>query len=46
MGGGEVARYLGTYGTERVSKAVFMAAVPPFLLKTPDNPGGGGHEPL
>jgi pimeloyl-ACP methyl ester carboxylesterase len=40
MGGGEVARYLGTYGTERVSKAVFMAAVPPFLLKTPDNPGG------
>jgi pimeloyl-ACP methyl ester carboxylesterase len=40
MGGGEVARYLGTYGTERVSRAVFMAAVPPFLLKTPDNPGG------
>jgi pimeloyl-ACP methyl ester carboxylesterase len=40
MGGGEVARYLGTYGTERVSKAVFMAAVPPFLLKTPDNPEG------
>jgi pimeloyl-ACP methyl ester carboxylesterase len=40
MGGGEVARYLGTYGTERVRKAVFMAAVPPFLLKTPDNPGG------
>jgi pimeloyl-ACP methyl ester carboxylesterase len=40
MGGGEVARYLGTYGPERVSKAVFMAAVPPFLLKTPDNPGG------
>jgi non-heme chloroperoxidase len=40
MGGGEVARYIGTYGTERVSKAVFMAAVPPFLLKTPDNPGG------
>ena len=40
MGGGEVARYLGTYGAERVSKAVFMAAVPPFLLKTPDNPNG------
>lgn len=40
MGGGEVARYLGTYGTERVRKAVFMAAVPPFLLKTPDNPAG------
>jgi len=40
MGGGEVARYLGAYGSERVSKAVFMAAVPPFLLKTPDNPAG------
>ena len=40
MGGGEVARYIGTHGTERVSKAVFMAAVPPFLLKTPDNPTG------
>ena len=40
MGGGEVARYLSTYGTDRVSKAVFMAAVPPYLLKTSDNPGG------
>jgi len=40
MGGGEVARYLGRYGTERVKRAVFMAAVPPFLLKGPDNPGG------
>jgi non-heme chloroperoxidase len=40
MGGGEVARYIGTYGTERVSKAVFMAAVPPYLMKAPDNPTG------
>jgi non-heme chloroperoxidase len=40
MGGGEVARYLGTHGSQRVSKAVFMAAVPPFLLKTPDNAEG------
>jgi non-heme chloroperoxidase len=40
MGGGEVARYLGKYGSERVSKAVFMAAIPPFLLKTADNPEG------
>jgi non-heme chloroperoxidase len=40
MGGGEVARYIGRYGTERISKAVFMAAVPPFLLKTADNPNG------
>ena len=40
MGGGEVARYLGTYGAERVSKAVFMAAIPPFLLKGPGNSDG------
>lgn len=40
MGGGEVARYLGTYGSERVSKAVFISSVPPFLLKTADNPEG------
>jgi len=40
MGGGEVARYLGTYGSERVRKAAFVASIPPFLLKTPDNPGG------
>ncbi|HEY5895547.1 MAG TPA: alpha/beta hydrolase [Chthoniobacterales bacterium] len=40
MGGGEVARYLGTYGSERVKKAVLIGSVTPFLLKTPDNPGG------
>src|SRR5438552_3697269 len=40
MGGGEVARYLGTHGSENVSKAVFIASVPPFLLKTADNPEG------
>ena len=40
MGGGEVARYLGTYGSERVSKAVFISSIPPFLLKTADNPEG------
>ena len=40
MGGGEVARYLGKYGAERTSRAAFLAAVPPFLLKTPDNPSG------
>jgi len=40
MGGGEVARYLGTYGSERVSQAVFISAIPPFLLKTSDNPQG------
>lgn len=40
MGGGEVARYLGTFGAERVAKAVFVSSVPPFLLKTADNPNG------
>jgi len=40
MGGGEVARYLGKYGSKRVEKAVFMGAIPPFLLKTNDNPEG------
>jgi non-heme chloroperoxidase len=40
MGTGEVAHYLGTYGSGRVSKAVFISAIPPFLLKTPDNPDG------
>ena len=40
MGGGEVARYIGTYGTERVAKAVLAAAVPPFLYKSDDNPDG------
>lgn len=40
MGGGEVARYLGKHGSDRVSKAVFIAAIPPFLVKAADNPGG------
>ncbi len=40
MGGGEVARYLGTHGKQRVHSAVFISAIPPFLLKTSDNPEG------
>src|SRR5216684_4333854 len=40
MGTGEVTRYLGTYGSERVAKAVLVATIPPFLLKTADNPEG------
>jgi len=40
MGGGEVARYIGKYGSKGVRKAVFISSVPPFLLKTPDNPEG------
>jgi non-heme chloroperoxidase len=40
MGTGEVTRYLGTYGSARVSKAALLGAIPPFLLKTDDNPEG------
>jgi peroxiredoxin len=40
MGGGEVARYIGRYGQDRVAKAMLLGAVPPFLLKTDDNPDG------
>ena len=40
MGGGEIARYLGMYGSKGVSKAVIIGGVPPFLLKTDDNPEG------
>jgi non-heme chloroperoxidase len=40
MGGGEVARYLGKYGSKGVSKAVIVSGVPPYLLKTSDNPDG------
>ena len=41
MGGGEVVRYLGRRGGDRVSKAVLAAAVPPYLYKSDDNPDGG-----
>jgi non-heme chloroperoxidase len=40
MGGGEVARYIGKYGSKGVNKAVIIGGVPPFLLKTPDNAEG------
>jgi non-heme chloroperoxidase len=39
-GGGEVARYIGRHGTNRVAKAVLIGAVPPLMLKTATNPGG------
>ena len=39
-GGGEVARYIGRHGTDRVAKLVLVSAVPPFMLQTDDNPGG------
>ncbi|MFJ5110000.1 alpha/beta fold hydrolase [Streptomyces sp. NPDC088551] len=39
-GGGEVTRYLGTYGSGRVAKAVLLSAIPPLMLKTDANPEG------
>jgi non-heme chloroperoxidase len=39
-GGGEVARYIGRYGTKRVAKAVLIAAVPPIMVKSAANPEG------
>ena len=39
-GGGEVARYIGRHGTSRVAGAVLVSSVPPFMLRTADNPGG------
>lgn len=44
MGGGEIARYLGSYGSERVRRAAIISGVPPYLLKTPDNPQGVPQE--
>jgi non-heme chloroperoxidase len=41
MGGGEVARYCGSYGVERVRSVVFAAAIPPCLLKDDEHPDGG-----
>jgi len=40
MGTGEVTRYLGAYGSARVSKAVLISPIPPYLLQTDDNPEG------
>lgn len=40
MGGGEIARYLGAYGSGKVRKAVIISGVPPYLLNTPEDPFG------
>jgi non-heme chloroperoxidase len=40
MGGGEIARYVGRYGTTRLAKMVFIGAVPPLMVQTDANPGG------
>ena len=44
MGGGEVVRYLGKYGAAKVKKAAILGGVPPYLLKTSDNPEGVDRE--
>jgi pimeloyl-ACP methyl ester carboxylesterase len=44
MGGGEIARYLGRYGSARVRRAVIISGVPPYLLKTPETPNGAPQE--
>src|SRR5262249_5958720 len=43
-GGGEVTRYIGRHGTDRVAKAVLIGAIPPLMLKTPNNPAGAPIE--
>jgi pimeloyl-ACP methyl ester carboxylesterase len=40
MGGGEIARYLGVYGSDRIRRAAIVSGVPPYLLKTPETPNG------
>ena len=40
MGGGEVARYIGKYGSNGVRRAIVIGGIPPYLLKTADNPDG------
>ena len=40
MGTGEVTRYLGSYGSQRIAKGVLVSPIPPFLLQTDDNPEG------
>jgi non-heme chloroperoxidase len=44
MGGGEVARYLGKYGSARIRRAVIVSGIPPYLLKTPETPQGVPQE--
>jgi non-heme chloroperoxidase len=43
-GGGEIARYLGAYRSERVRRAVIISGVPPYLLKTDQTPQGVPQE--
>lgn len=40
MGGGELGRYVGRFGTEKIAKMVFLSSIAPFMLKTESNPDG------
>ena len=44
MGGGEIGRYVGKYGTDKLSKLVFLSSIAPFMMKTEDNPEGVPEE--
>jgi non-heme chloroperoxidase len=44
MGGGEIARYLGSFGSGRIRRAAIISGVPPYLLKTPETPDGVPQE--
>lgn len=44
MGGGELGRYVGKYGTSKISKLVFLSSSAPFMMKTKDNPDGVPEE--
>ncbi len=46
MGGGELARYVGKFGTEKISKLIFLSSIAPFMMKTDDNPDGVPEENL
>ena len=40
MGTGEVTRYIGKYGSDRIARGVLVSPIPPFLLQADDNPDG------
>ncbi len=40
MGGGELGKYVGDYGTSKIAKLVFLSSIAPFMMKTEDNPDG------
>lgn len=44
MGTGEIARYLGTYGSRRIAKAAFLGPQQPYLRLTDDNPTGAAPD--